>query len=168
MALIVASGAAQAQEADSDDDENGFSSHAREGHHRGQGLQMNPRRMIRGMTRRLDLDEVQSEQIDNIVESARPEFEALREKGSAHRQAMRDLDVTDADYGAKLQNLAASSGELAASSTELRGRVRAEIFSVLTVEQQEKWKTAGQRQRDPGHRKGGRHRNQPTEPAVTG
>jgi len=119
---------------------------------------MGPERMASMMTRRLDLDEAQAEQVSNIIAAAKPEFDSLREKGHANREAMRDLNVEDADYDAKLQNLSADQGELATSASELRGRIRAEVHAVLTPEQREKMAAAGERGRDHGQRN--RHRDQ--------
>lgn len=126
--------------------------------HRGQREFMRPEQMIHRMTRRLDLDETQAEQVRSIVSGASAEFESLREKGQANRSAMRDLDVADADYDAKLQDLSRASGELAISSTELRGRIRAEIHAILTPEQREELAVAGDRGRKPGQRN--RHDNE--------
>ena len=94
-----------------------------------------PARMVERMTRHLDLDETQQQTISNIVEAARPEFESLRERGMANRTAMRELDPADADYSAKLNNLAIENGELVAEGTMLFGRVRSEIAAELTDEQ---------------------------------
>lgn len=131
MAMFSIDGAARAQdEAGGDDD--GRREHSR-WHARGPA---NPERMVEMMTRRLGLDEVQAQNVANIITSAQPEFETLRESGQSHRAAMRELDVSDPDYGTKLQNLAAEKGELAAAVTQLRGRIRADIHAVLTPEQQ--------------------------------
>ncbi len=100
------------------------------------------------MTRRLELDETQSTQIQNIMAAAKPEFDALHEKGTANREATRGLEIDDPDYGAKLQNLSTTRGELAASSAELRGRIRAEIHAILTPEQREKLASVPERRRD--------------------
>ncbi len=119
---------------------------------RGHRGSMDPQRMIQGMSRRLDLDDTQVEQLTNVVESARPEMDALRADGRENRKAMRDLDVADPDYGAKLQNLAAANGQLQASSTELRGRIRAEMYAILTPEQQQKLAELRPDDRRRGHR----------------
>lgn len=97
-----------------------------------------PGKMIERVARHLDLDETQQQSINNIVDAARPEFEALREKARENRIAMRDLETTDPDYSAKLSNLAVENGELMASGTILFGRVRAELAAELTEEQRVK------------------------------
>lgn len=161
--LFLAGGAALAQEpGNSGAESSNDGDRGKRMAHRGQRESMRPEHMIRMMTRRLELDDAQAEQVRNIVSGARPEFDALREKGRANREAMRDLDVEDADYDAKLQNLSIESGELATSSAELRGRIRAEIHAILTPEQREEFKAAsergesrGQRNRDRDHRRQG-------------
>ena len=97
-----------------------------------------PEEMIGRMAEHLDLDEQQRQQVENVMQAAKPEFESLRERANANRQAVRALDVNDPDYGSMLQNLSAESGEIAADLTLLTGRVRADVHGILTVEQQQK------------------------------
>ena len=132
-ALAAGSGAVSAQSdtaAEADRPAGGH--HGRHGHQR---RSADPMRMVKRMTRRLDLDETQQQTISNIVEAAKPEFEVLRDRSRANRQAMRQLVTTDPDYSAKLSNLAAETGEVAAERTRLFGRVRSEINAELTDEQ---------------------------------
>ena len=97
-----------------------------------------PERMVEMMGRHLDLDETQSQTISNILLAAKPEGDSLRERSRANHEALRALDVNDANYNAALQDLSADSGQLEAERTLLRGRVRGEIHAVLTAEQQQK------------------------------
>ena len=152
MALFLAGGAiaGDPQDAGAEDANRGDRDKRME--HRGQRGSMRPEQMFRRMTQRLDLDETQAEQVRIIVASAKPEFESLREKGQAHRAAMRGLDTEDADYDEKLQDLSAARGELAALSTELRGRIRAEIHAILTPEQREELAIAAEKGRGPCER----------------
>lgn len=156
-ALLLAGSTAFAQEPENSDAIND-ANHGHRGDsdkrmpHRGQREGMRPEQMIEMMTRRLDLDETQTEQVKNIVSAAKPEFDALREKGVANREAMRNLDVDDAEYGVKLQNLSAESGNVMASSSELRGRLRAEIHAILTPEQREELKAAPERRQNHARR----------------
>ncbi|MGI9203635.1 MAG: Spy/CpxP family protein refolding chaperone [Woeseiaceae bacterium] len=151
IALLAIGGAAISQEADGSD-ESRSERHKQMRQQHGERGSMNAERMIRGMARRLDLDETQVEQMTNIVESAKPEMELLRESSRENRQAMRELDVNDPDYGAQLQNLAAAKGTLESSSVELRGRIRAEIHAILTPEQQQQLSEIGSGERARGHR----------------
>jgi len=110
-------------------------------HMRGPGHRMNhdefgdPARMLEMMTRHLELDEVQSQNISNILDAAKPEIDAMRERARATRKAMHELDVDDPDYGSNLQNLSTEIGALTAEATLLHGRVRADILAELTPEQ---------------------------------
>lgn len=97
-----------------------------------------PARMVEMMTRHLDLDETQSQTVSNILQAVKSEADLLRERRRANSEALRALDVNDADYAATLQNLAVESGELETEKTLLHGRVRGEIHAVLTAEQQQK------------------------------
>ena len=90
------------------------------------------------MIAHLELDEEQAQIVMNIVEASRPEIEALRQRIRANHEATRSLDVSGADFGTKLQNLAVENGELTAEMTILQGRVRADVHAVLTPEQQGK------------------------------
>lgn len=119
-----------------------------------------PEKMIRGITRRLELDEVQVQQVRNIIDAKKPEFEAMREQGREQHMARRELDESDVDYAAKLDQLANTRRDLEASSKELRGRIRTEINAILTPEQQAKFsETENHRGRD-GRRN--RHRDRGT------
>jgi Spy/CpxP family protein refolding chaperone len=101
-----------------------------------------PEKMIRGITRRLELDEIQVQQVRNIIDATKPEFEAMREQGRENHVARRDLDESDADYAAKRDQVASTKKDLEALSKELRGRMRTEINAVLTPEQQAKFSEA--------------------------
>jgi Spy/CpxP family protein refolding chaperone len=165
VALLLAGGPALAQEPPTDDPGNVGHEAGKGGRmeHRGQRGPRGPEQMVRMMSRRLDLEDTQTEQIKNIMEGAKPEFDTLRAKGMANREATKNLDVDDPDYGAKMQNLSIASGELATSLAELRGRVRAEIHAILTPEQREQLASAPER----GRNHGPRNRNREgSEPAV--
>ena len=111
-----------------------------------------PERMIRGISRRLDLDDVQVQQVRNIMDATKPEFEAMREQGRENRDARRALNESDADYAAKNDQLASTRQDLESASKELRGRIRTEINAILTPEQQAKFSEAGENPRRGGRR----------------
>lgn len=121
LLLLATSGATFAQGFDGSPEMRGAFSH--------------PERMVQHLSRRLDLDETQQQALQNIVDAASPEMEALRDRAKENREAVRKLDVSDPDYDAKLSNLASANGELATSATLLHGRLRAEIDALLTPEQ---------------------------------
>ena len=87
------------------------------------------------MADHLDLDDAQRDAVNNILEAARPEIEALREKARANREALQALDANDAAYSTELNNIAISNGELATEGTLLFTRIRTEVHAVLTDEQ---------------------------------
>lgn len=119
-------------------------------HHRGgpgQGM-MDPAMMVERMSRHLDLDEIQQQNIGNIVEAAKPELDALRARMHANKTAMHDLDPNDPDYSAKLDRLAVENGELVAEGTVLFGRVRAEVNKELTDEQREQLRAGAEQRRE--------------------
>ena len=93
-------------------------------------------RLVEHLSRRLELDDTQTQAIRNIIDAARPEAEALRERARANHEAMRALEFSDSEYDVKLQNLALENGELATQLTLLRGRVLSEINAELSAEQQ--------------------------------
>ena len=94
-----------------------------------------PGLMLEHMADHLDLDDAQRDAVSNILEAARPEIEALRERARANREALEALDVNDAAYSTELNNIAISNGELATEGTLLFTRVRTEVHAVLTDEQ---------------------------------
>ena len=94
-----------------------------------------PMRWVQRLSRQLDLDDTQQQNLANVVEASKPEFEALRERSRDTRSALRELDVDDPDYAAKLDNLAAAQGQLATDRAVLLGRLRAEVAAQLTPEQ---------------------------------
>jgi Spy/CpxP family protein refolding chaperone len=154
VASFLTCGLAMAQDPQTDDPGRGGHDGGKGRHMEGRGQRrpMDPEQMIRMLNRRLDLDDTQTTQIENIMAGVKPEFDALREKGKANREAKQNLDVDDPDYGVKMQNIAATTGELAATATELRGRIRAEVNAILTPEQQEKLETAAKKGRQKGQR----------------
>ncbi len=86
---------------------------------------------IRRMSRELDLDDAQREQLRNIMTAAQPEIKALRDSARENREALKALDVNDPE----VQNIATANGALATEATLLFARVRGEVEAVLTEEQ---------------------------------
>lgn len=159
MVSILAFGAASAQEAGNGDaDRNHEGQRGKGMPGRGQHGPMDPERVISMMTRRLELDETQVQQVRNIYLAAEPEFAALRESGRANRMAMRDLNAEDTDYAEQRQSLSVERDGIAATAEELRDRIRSEVEVVLTSEQREKFATASERGRERGQRR--RHRDE--------
>jgi protein CpxP len=110
-----------------------------------------PERLVQHLSRRLDLDDTQQQALANVVDAAAPEMSELRESARANRDAIRELDVNDPDYDAKLSNLARENGELASTATLLHGRLRAEMNALLTPEQRETLANLPKRSGKRGH-----------------
>jgi Spy/CpxP family protein refolding chaperone len=110
-----------------------------------------PERLVEHLSRRLDLDDTQQQALANVVNAAAPEMNELRESARANRDAIRELDVNDPDYDAKLSNLAVENGELASTATLLHGRLRAELNALLTPEQRETLASLPKRGGNRGH-----------------
>lgn len=158
---LLAAGAAVAQDAgNSGEDRIDIGDRGARMASRGHRQSMRPEHMARMITRRLELDDNQTERVSNIMAGVKPEFDVLRERGTLNHEAMRSLDVDDPDYGAKLQNLSAEQGELAATTAELRGRIRAEIHAILTPEQREKFAATSAREWHRGETQRHRDRSQ--------
>jgi Spy/CpxP family protein refolding chaperone len=114
--------------------------------------------------RQLDLTEAQQEQIKTIHQSHRQESQQIRER---MRTAERELNeaaegpvVDEANIRSKANAVAAAM----ADGTIHRAKVNAEIFNVLTSEQQEKLKTlraeAQERMKNRGGQRERRQRGQ--------
>ena len=106
-----------------------------------------PGLMLEHMADHLDLDDAQREQVQNVLEAARPEMQALREQVRANREALQALDTSDPSYSTELNNIALSNGQLATEGTLLFTRVRTEINAILTDEQREKLARGKERMR---------------------
>ncbi|MEX2126246.1 MAG: Spy/CpxP family protein refolding chaperone [Woeseia sp.] len=106
--------------------------------HRGAGMHESgdPGRMVGHLTRELDLDETQQQEIDNVVLAARPQMDALRERADANRKAFHELDL-DSEHDAKLNALAVEKGAIATEHALLHGRLKADIRAVLTPAQRQ-------------------------------
>ncbi len=111
-----------------------------------------PELMLEHMADHLDLDDAQRATVQNILEAARPEFQALRDQARANREALRTLDAGDPT----VNDIATSNGELATQGTLLAHRVRSEVRSVLTDEQIEKLERSRDRMREAAERRFGR------------
>jgi Spy/CpxP family protein refolding chaperone len=109
------------------------------------------------MLERLGLDDAQSKSVSDIMDAARPEFEDLQGRIRSNRQALLALDASAADYGSKLDRLAAESGALASEMVLLHGRVRGDINAVLTDEQRQKLAERPARSREHAERGSRRH-----------
>jgi Spy/CpxP family protein refolding chaperone len=130
--FAVSAGAAVADQAE--DDGNFERKHRM---HRGMHQGGDPDRMVQHLTRELELDETQQQEIENIVTAAKPGMDALHDRVEANMKAMRELEVSDSNYDARLNELAAEKGAIASEQALLHGRLKAEVNAVLTPEQRQ-------------------------------
>lgn len=93
--------------------------------------------MIERMASHLNLDDAQQQAMQNILDTAQPEIDALRERKKTNRKAMQALDSNDPDYSALINNIAVENGQLATEGTLLFSRIRNEVHAVLTDEQRD-------------------------------
>ena len=107
-----------------------------------------PGLMLEHMADYLDLDDAQRATVDNIIEAAKPEIEALRERARSNREALEALDTSDPAYETTLNNIALSNGQLATDGTLLFTRLKTELSAVLTAEQAEKLARGKERMRE--------------------
>jgi Spy/CpxP family protein refolding chaperone len=95
----------------------------------------NPALMLEHMADHLDLTDQQRDSVENILQAAKPEIEAIRDQAKANHEAIQALDPASPAYDVELNNIAVSNGELAAAGTLLAVRIRSEVHAVLTDEQ---------------------------------
>jgi periplasmic protein CpxP/Spy len=88
--------------------------------------------------RQLDLTDQQRAQVRTIMESHQQEFRALGERmREAHRALNQAVTAPAVDEGA-IRAASATLAEAQADGAVLRARVHAEVFNVLTPEQQQR------------------------------
>ena len=112
-----------------------------------------PGLMLEHMADHLDLDDTQRESVQNILEAAKPELDALREQARGNREALMALETSDPAYSTEINNIAVSNGQLATEGTLLFTRIRSEINAVLTDEQREKLARGKERMREAAERR---------------
>lgn len=110
------------------------------------GIQ-DPERMVAHISRWLELDDEQTQELTNVVLAAKPQLMALRERTRANHEAITALDGNDSDYGAKIHSLAAESGQVATEMTLLVSQLRVDIRAKLTEEQRQKLTEGADRMR---------------------
>lgn len=110
-------------------------------HGRGMGFGrhgMDSEMRIDRMSRVLDLSQAQRDKVRAIVDQARPQTRALRDKlGDNHKQ-LRALMQQDNPKENEVRKLADAQGKLIADMIVQRTKMQSEIRAVLTPEQREK------------------------------
>ncbi len=90
---------------------------------------------VERMASRLDLTDVQQNQVEAIIEASKDDQEALYKKIQSNREALRE--AMSSGNTASVRSLADQKGDLVAELTVLRSNDRTQIKAVLTSEQQE-------------------------------
>lgn len=83
----------------------------------------------------LNLSDAQREQMRAILQGHRDEGKSLMDRAEASMEALRKATEATVDEGAAAQH-GQALGALIAEAAVLRGKVRAEVFAMLTPEQQ--------------------------------
>ena len=104
------------------------------------GGRMGPMGLIGPMVARLGLTDAQKDQVKSIVQSHADEFTALRTRGAAARKALEAAVMADTIDDATIRQKSADVAAVDADAAVLGAHVRAEVFQVLTPDQQAKAK----------------------------
>jgi Spy/CpxP family protein refolding chaperone len=95
--------------------------------------------MVEKMSEHLDLDDLQRQNVQNIMDAAKPEMEAMRDRKQAVREKKQTLEsVDEASRSALLSEIAVEEGQLLTESIMLRDRVHTDVSAVLNDEQRAK------------------------------
>jgi Spy/CpxP family protein refolding chaperone len=101
------------------------------GRHEGKGFNVDR------MSRKLNLSDEQTAQVQNIVEESRQQFSDLRAKMQQNRENLRELVREIPFEKAKVRPFADAQGALKADMIVMRAQQRSEINAILTDEQRE-------------------------------
>lgn len=92
------------------------------------------------MIERLDLTTDQRDRVKQILESHRQEQQAIAQRGMAARNALEAAITADSFDESAIRARAADVGAVEADETVVRARVYAEVFQILTSDQQTRLK----------------------------
>jgi Spy/CpxP family protein refolding chaperone len=102
------------------------------------------------MIERLDLTTDQRDRVKQILESHREEQQAIGQRGMAARTALEAAITADTFDESAIRARAADVGAIEADVTVVRARVYAEVFQILTSDQQAKLKALQTEMRQRG------------------
>ncbi len=131
------------------------------GMHRGgpgygpQDAQQMQQRMLQRLEQQLSLTEQQKQQVGPLMAEHWQKMATDRAQMEPFREQMQRLDPAAADYRAQVGVLAEQQSELMAQRMVERAGHHAELFALLTPDQQQ---ALQQMEQQRGHRKGGHHR----------
>ena len=109
----------------------------------GHGAYMDSDRMIEHMAAALNLSKAQRDAMYAIVDKARPQTRALRDRMADNHKQLRALMQQGAPKESEVRKLADAQGQAIADMIVLRTRIRTEIRGVLTEAQRqqlEQWR----------------------------
>ncbi len=87
------------------------------------------------MAEKLNLTDVQKEQVKQISEASRAKVKPLKESMRANRRQLKSLTENEPFDEAQVQTIANQQGAIAAQIIVEKERAKWEIFQILTVEQ---------------------------------
>jgi len=120
---------------------------------RGGAGRMGPMGLIGPLVARLGLTEAQNDQVKSILQSHADEFAAIRTREAAAHQALDAAITADTLDDATIRQKSADVAAIDADAAVLGAHVRAEVFQILTPDQQAKAKQLMAR-RGAGGRRG--------------
>ncbi len=103
---------------------------------------------MRLVAARLGLTDAQKQQMKAVAESHRDEWKALADRAVAAHKALNDAVTADATDEAAIRQRSAEAAAVQADIAVARAHARAEMFQVLTPDQQAQAKTMRKRMAD--------------------
>ena len=85
---------------------------------------------------KLGLSAEQKQQVKDIMTAARPQMQALHEQMHANMLKLQQTQPTDPNYSSIASQVSQTHGSLSAQMLTQHAEVRAQVFKVLTPEQQ--------------------------------
>ena len=123
--------------------------------YRGKHGARNPERMLKKMTKALDLTEQQQTELKAAFESQKSVMDANKESRKSLHDAIRKLDVNAADYSAQLATVKAQAGLAAQTKIDNLMSMKQQLAKILTSEQLEKLEEMKMKKgQEKGKRKG--------------
>jgi periplasmic protein CpxP/Spy len=85
---------------------------------------------------KLNLSADQKQQVKDIMTAARPQMQSLHEQMHANMLKLQQTKPTDPNYSSVASQVSQTHGALAAQALTQHAEMRAQIFKILTPEQQ--------------------------------
>jgi Spy/CpxP family protein refolding chaperone len=97
---------------------------------------MGPMGLIGPMIARLGLSDAQKDQVRGIMQAHADEFKALATRARAAHQSLEEAIMTDPINDAAIRQSSADVGAIDADMAVAGAHLRAEVFQILTADQQ--------------------------------